>query len=128
MNARSVIPIVLLMSAIAAMAEPEIVGVGVVLIAGDHAEGPRIHKILPDSPAAKAKLKEGLIISKIDNKATAGKKLTDCVSLIRGVPGTTVVLELTDPTEGKKSYAILARAKLEIEATPGAVNPEAAPR
>ena len=121
MNAGSVIPIVLLMSAIAAMAEPEIVGVGVVLIAGDPAEGPRIHKILPGSPAAKAKLKEGLIISKIDNKATAGQKLTDCVSLIRGVEETTVVLELTDPTEGKKSYAILARAKLEIEATPGAV-------
>ena len=103
-----------LVSAVTATAQPEIVGIGAALIAGEPTKGPRIHKIVPDSPAAKAKLSEGLIISKVNGTPTAGKRLDDCVSMIRGAVGTTVELEMTDPIDGRTTQITLTREKVGV--------------
>jgi carboxyl-terminal processing protease len=74
----------------------EIIGVGVALELSEQLGGLRITKVLPNSPAAQAGLSDGLVIAKIDDVATAGKTLTQCVDLIRGPAGSKVRLELID--------------------------------
>ncbi|MGI8603749.1 MAG: S41 family peptidase [Verrucomicrobiales bacterium] len=103
-----------LVTAVTAAAQPELAGIGVAIMAGEPAKGPQIREVVPASPAAKAKLTEGLIIMKVDNKLTAGKRLEDCVSMIRGPAGTTVELELTDPSDAKTMKVTLTREKLDV--------------
>ncbi len=47
---------------------------------------------IDDTPASKAGIKAGDIIVKIDNEATAGMTLNEAVDLLRGPPGSAVVL------------------------------------
>ncbi len=101
-----------LVSPVTSGAEPEIAGIGAALAGGDLAAGPRIVKVLPNSPAAQANLLEGLIITKINNTLTAGKKLEECVALVRGLAGTFVRLETIDPKDGNTSEVTLIREKL----------------
>lgn len=114
MKTRNTFLIVLLtlVSAVTAAPQPELFGIGA-LIRDGGTKGPIIHDIVPNSPAAKAKLSTGLIISKVDDTPTAGKRLDECVSLIRGAAGTTVRIELTDPADGKKTHVTLTRDMLE---------------
>ncbi len=115
MKTRNTFLIVLLtlVSAVTAAPQPELFGIGAQLISGGGTTGPRIHDIVPNSPAAKAKLSTGLIVSKVDDTPTAGMRLDECVSLIRGAAGTTVRIELTDPADGKTTHVTLTREKLE---------------
>ena len=114
MKTRNTFLIVLLtlVSAVTAAPQPELFGIGAQLISVG-GTGPRIHDIVPNSPAAKAKLSTGLIVSKVDDIPTAGMRLEECVSLIRGAAGTTVRIELTDPADGKTTHVTLTREKLE---------------
>ncbi|MFA7186422.1 MAG: PDZ domain-containing protein, partial [Victivallales bacterium] len=54
---------------------------------------------LKDSPAAKAGVKTGDIIIKIDNKTTTGLTLEQCGQLLRGKSGTKVKLEIIRENE-----------------------------
>ncbi len=49
---------------------------------------------LPDTPAYKAGVKAGDIILKIDDKATLGMSIDEAVKLMRGKPGTDIVLTI----------------------------------
>jgi C-terminal processing protease CtpA/Prc len=64
--------------------------------------------VIPDSPASKAGLSEGLIIQKIDGSATAGKSLAECVESMRGKVGTKVKLEVVDTPLSKTNNVVLA--------------------
>jgi C-terminal processing protease CtpA/Prc len=59
-----------------------------------------IEAVLPDKPAARAGLTAGLVVRKIDGTATTGTDLGRWVEMIRGEAGTTVALEVFDPSDG----------------------------
>lgn len=79
--------------------------------------------VIPDSPASKAGLSEGLIIQKIDGAETAGKSLVECVELMRGKVGTRVKLEVVDTTRSKTNNVVLTRANVKPNVPGGAANP-----
>lgn len=94
----------------AARAEEHLVGIGIQASVQHH--GLTVIHVIPNSPASKAGLSEGLLIQKIDGTSTAGKPLKECVDLIRGRFGTKVKLELVDATRGKTNTVKLTRAEI----------------
>jgi carboxyl-terminal processing protease len=110
-----------LMLAWVAYAEERFAGIGI-QAALKHNALTVIH-VIPDSPASKAGLSEGLIIQKIDGAETAGKSLAECVDLIRGKVGTKVKLELADLTHSKTNSVVLTRATVKPNVLGGAANP-----
>jgi carboxyl-terminal processing protease len=68
--------------------------------------------VLPESPAADAGLKEGMLIASVDDVATRGKPLIDCVAVIRGPAGTTVRLVVLDPATLQPKTVVLVRRKV----------------
>ena len=92
----------------------QITGIGATLSSSE--KGPVITATVPDSPAANAAVKPGFIIVKIDGKPTAGLPLPACVELIRGVAGTEVTLEITDPNDGSSRVVPLKRAVVAVPA------------
>src|SRR5204863_348081 len=72
----------------------EPVGIGAELAADEETHMLRIRKVIPNSPASRAGLTDGLIIQRIGEVSTANKTVTECANLIRGKAGTIVQLEL----------------------------------
>lgn len=68
------------------------VGVGVSI--DGQSDGILIKKVLPDSGAARAGLKDGEIITKIDRQPARGLSVDDAVTLLKGYEGTTVKLKV----------------------------------
>jgi carboxyl-terminal processing protease len=98
---------------------PELFGIGVLLSVGGETTGPIIANVVPDSPAHRAKLTPGLILSGVAGRPTTGMALEECVELIRGEPGTPVLIEVTDPRDGRVTRVILFREKLDLGKAPG---------
>jgi len=71
---------------------------------------------LPGSPAAKAGLRAGDFILKIDGKSTDGMDLTEAVNLIRGQAGTPVTLSIGRKGQSKPLELKITRAVIEIPA------------
>lgn len=91
-------------------AEPPIAGIGVAL--GMEAGTLKIMKVLPGTPAERARLLPGLIVQRIDNVATAGTPLVESVALLRGPVGSRVKLELIDVAMGKTNTVELIRERV----------------
>jgi C-terminal processing protease CtpA/Prc len=89
-------------------------GVGVALRFDSRTTTFRIDNVVSNTPAFRAGLKRGLIISRIDDTDTEGKKLLDIVNRIRGPAGTSVRLELIDPNGGETNVVDLKRESLPI--------------
>ena len=70
--------------------------------------------IVPNSPAAEAGITKGMIITKVDDVLLEGKKLVDCVNLIRGPAGTMVRLDLVTPDHSQTNSVELTRKKLSL--------------
>ena len=66
------------------------VGVGISIDADP--QGIRIKKVLPDSGAERAGLKDGEIITSIDRQPARGMSVEDAVTLLKGAEGTTIEL------------------------------------
>jgi len=62
------------------------------------AEGDRLQilEVISNSPAARAGLVGGQVVSAIDGVSTTGLQISDCVRRIQGYAGTKVVLEIED--------------------------------
>ncbi|MFA6716585.1 MAG: S41 family peptidase [Victivallaceae bacterium] len=73
-------------------------GIGIMALKSKQA-GFKVICTLKDSPAAKAGVKTGDIIIKIDNKTTTGLTLEQCGQLLRGKSGTKVKLEIIRENE-----------------------------
>jgi carboxyl-terminal processing protease len=87
----------------------ETIGIGVALGLDDATKMPKIVKVFPGSTAAKAGLAEGDLIREINGATTTGLKLEQCVQMIRGPEGTTVLLEIIPIKEGTSIQVELKR-------------------
>jgi len=92
----------------------EVVGVGILVRMDPQAHEVIVQQIVPGSPAAKAGITNGLILSKVDNNSLQGRPLAECVNLIRGPVGTTVQLELITPDRSQTNSVELTRQKLDL--------------
>jgi C-terminal processing protease CtpA/Prc len=107
----------------ASHAQESLAGIGVMLTVRQQAL--EIIQVVPDTPASKAGLSEGLVVDKIDGTSTEGKPLKDCVDLLRGPVGTKVKLELVDIANGKTNTVELTRERIPVLA---AASPAKSPR
>ena len=103
-----------LMLSCAAFAEEPLVGIGIQ--AGLKHNVLTVIHVIPNSPASKVGLSEGLVIQKIGDAETVGKSLKECVDLIRGKVGTKVKLELVDTTHSKTNEVVVTRAEIKLPA------------
>ena len=55
-----------------------------------------LKRVIPNSPAARAGLTDGLIVQRIGDVSTVNRTVPECANLIRGKAGTTVRLEVID--------------------------------
>ena len=92
----------------------DVVGVGLLLRFDAPTKTINIQQTVPNSPAARAGLSRGLVVNKINGNSTTDMKLAECVSLIRGIPGTKVTLELAKPDGSEAKTVELTREKLQL--------------
>ncbi|MFP3874419.1 MAG: S41 family peptidase [Thiohalophilus sp.] len=70
---------------------------------------------IDDTPAAKAGIRSGDLIIRIDDKSVKGMSLDDAVKLMRGKPGTKIVLTVVREGEDKPLTFELERDKIRVE-------------
>jgi len=75
----------------------------------------QISKTFPDSPAEKAGLKAGDLISEVDGKSIVGQDLDEQVSRVRGPDGSKVTLTIVREGEDKPLKFDVIRAKIDIK-------------
>ena len=91
-----------------------LVGAGLVLGNDPGGHTVIIQQVVLNSPAAEAHITGGMIVSKVDDVLLEGKSMADCVSLIRGPAGTTVLLELVTPDHSQTNTVKLTRRHLSL--------------
>ncbi len=69
---------------------------------------------IDDTPAAKAGIKPGDVITKLDDQPVKDMSLNDAVKLMRGEPGTEITLTITREGEAKPLEFTLKRAVIRI--------------
>lgn len=70
---------------------------------------------IDDTPAAKAGIKAGDLIIKLDQKTVKGMTLDDAVKLMRGKPGTSIDLTVVREGETKPLVIKVVRAKIRVK-------------
>lgn len=71
-----------------------------------------------DSPAAKAGLKAGDVILAVDGKSAKGKSSDDVSNILKGFPGTEVVLTIQRPGEAKEKKVTMVRDEVLVPNVP----------
>jgi C-terminal processing protease CtpA/Prc len=92
----------------------EIVGVGIAIRTDPQTHEVVVQQIVPGSPAAKAGITSGLILSKVDGYSMQGRPLAECANLVRGPVGTSVQLELITSDHSQTNSVELTRQKLKL--------------
>ena len=92
----------------------EIVGIGAMLRADNDTGLPLVMSALPGSPAARAGLREGMLLQKVNDTSLEGMPLAECIALIRGPVGTKVRLELRDPQKNAVIPVELIRERVQL--------------
>ncbi len=91
---------------------PQVAGIGVQVAAEPVDGGIEVEEVFQDSPAAKAGLVHGDIITAVGPTSLAGKTVDQGSKLIRGKAGTSV--ELTVARAGKKRTVTMTRADVTV--------------
>ena len=78
-------------------------------------QGVRVVSPIADTPAARAGVRAGDIIIKIDDKVSADRSLDENVKLMRGKPGTDITLTIARKGELKPVVIHLVRAIIKIQ-------------
>jgi hypothetical protein len=89
-------------------------GIGVMLAPGIP---PMVLSVEPGAPAARAGVRPGDIIVAVDGKSVERRPVADAMALIRGAPGTSVIITLTRSGEPQRIALTMRRAKLPHFAT-----------
>jgi len=100
---------------ISGVAAASIVGIGLELKEKRLDEPAIVRQVVPASPAWKAGIKADFIILSIDGANTAGKSTSDCVSLIRGAPKTSVTLKVVDGGVQRTNKLTVKRETIMLE-------------
>ena len=87
-------------------------GIGLMLAVEKDSKGPKVVRVMPDSPAARAGIVAGAVIEQIGDVSTEGKSLADCVALIRGPIGSKLTLAVVVPGASTAKPVELTREKL----------------
>ena len=85
---------------------PQVDGIGVEVAAEPVDGGTEVEEVFQGSPAAKAGLERGDIITAVDGKSLAGKTVNQSGALIRGRAGTVVSLTIV---RGKQRFSVRLR-------------------
>jgi carboxyl-terminal processing protease len=89
---------------------------GVGLSVTEVKEGLRVSRVFPNTPAAKAKMSEGDVITEVDGKSIAGVASDVSTAMIRGPVGTSVDLTVQPVDGGKPEQLTIERANVRIPA------------
>lgn len=95
--------------------EKSIVGVGISLGRNPGADGLVVSGVVPAGPAYNAGVKTGWSLLKIDQIDVTGKKLEECITLIRGKEGTKVRMEFLDDAKKSTNRFTIVREKIVIK-------------
>jgi carboxyl-terminal processing protease len=98
------------------------VGIGAEVDTTDEAL-PLVVGVFRDSPADKAGLRAGDVITAVDGRPTAGDSLDDVIATIRGEAGTAVVLTVRPESGGDEREIRIVRADVQIEPVSWAMVP-----
>jgi carboxyl-terminal processing protease len=101
--------------------EGEFAGIGAEITRDD--SHPKVISPIDNTPAARAGLKPGDIILKIDDKLTDGMSLKDVVDRLRGDPGTSVVIEILRADQ-KPFTVTLTRAIIHVASVTSHLQPD----
>jgi carboxyl-terminal processing protease len=71
-----------------------------------------VSRPFPDSPAERAGLRVGDMITQVDGKSTTGLAVEDVVAKLRGNPGTTVHIQISRPGESQPFELDIVRQQL----------------
>ncbi len=94
---------------------PQVTGIGVAVAAEPVDGGIEIEEVFQGSPAAKARLQHGDIITAVNGKSLAGKTVTGGSKLIHGAAGTQV--KLTIERDGHKRTVTITRQDVTVPVT-----------
>ncbi len=87
----------------------------------------RVETPLEDSPAFRAGIKPGDLITEVDGKSTIDMTITEAVREITGEPGTIVVLTVLDPVTNESRKVPLERQQIKIRTVRGNLRDESKP-
>jgi len=93
---------------------------GIGLTVSEVKPGLRIASVLPDTPAKKAGLKPGDVITEVDGKSIAGDSADVAAAMIKGPPGTKVKLHI-EPVKGPARDLEVERAAVRVPAVDGKI-------
>ncbi|MFH1417222.1 MAG: S41 family peptidase [Planctomycetota bacterium] len=94
------------------------VGVGI-QITQPEGQYVRVESPLEDSPAFKAGIKPGDLITEVDGKSTLEMTINQAVRVITGEPGTDVTLTIRDSLTDQSRKVVLTRQQIEIKTVRG---------
>lgn len=92
----------------------EHVGLGIAFDIDKQTHTLRIIGVIPNTPAARAGLKPGPILQKIDNTPTLGKSVAECLNLTRGPAGSRIQLKLVSADGTQTNTVELIREKFRL--------------
>ena len=96
-------------------------GIGIVVEVNQDTKRLTVLSPLPDTPAAAAGMRAGDVIVAIDGQNTDGFQIMDAVELMRGTPGTTLVVTVRHPGATETVDMELTRAVIPIASVLGDV-------
>jgi len=94
---------------------------GVGISVEEDSRGLRVTRTFEGSPAEKAEINEGDLITAVDGRPLAGVSRDVAITRIKGEAGTKVELEVLDPDEGAPRTVELTRAKIEVPVAEGRI-------
>jgi carboxyl-terminal processing protease len=94
---------------------------GVGLTVSDVKRGLRVASVLPDTPAERADIEDGDLITAVDGRSIRGVPAEVSTARIKGPPGTPVELRVVSAATGKTRDVTLRRASVEVPAADGEI-------
>ena len=87
---------------------------GVGMNVADDKRGLKVLKVFESSPAEKAGIRTGELITAVDGRSIAGLAANVSTTRIKGPPGTKVRLEVVDPRSNRERELVVERAEIDV--------------